>query len=107
MKACLCSTSFVQQLLQDRVKCINKTIEDSGNRINNNKTKLASLVTSAGDLDKCSKFINEVRGVRYYKVKERQVRKFNNLLHKSQNKSFEQNNRLANSSIGQAYNAQA
>ena len=42
----------------------NKTIEDSGNRVNNNKTKLASLVTSAGDLDKCSRFIEEVRGVR-------------------------------------------
>ena len=92
------------QLLQNRVKCINKTIEDSGNRITNNKTKLASLVTSAGDLDMCSKFINEVRRVRYNKVKERQVRKFNYLLHKSQNKSLGQNNMLANNSIGQAYN---
>ena len=45
-----------RQLLQDRVRCINKTIEDSGNNINN-KPKLASLVTNAVDLDRCSKFI--------------------------------------------------
>ena len=72
-----------RQLLQDRVICINKTIEDSGNRVNNSKTKLASLVTSAGNLDKCSRFIKEVRGVRYNKVKERQIRKFHNLLNKT------------------------
>ena len=94
-----------RQLLQDRVWCINKTIEDSGNRVNNNKTKLASLVTSLGDLDKCSRFIKEVRGVRYNKVKDRQVRKFHNLLNKNKNKSLEQNNRPVNNSIGQANNA--
>ena len=37
-----------RQLLQDRARCINKTIEDSGNRVNNNKTKLVSIVTSTG-----------------------------------------------------------
>ena len=36
-----------KQLLQDRVRCIKKTIEDKGNTINNNKTKLASMVTNA------------------------------------------------------------
>ena len=76
-----------RQLLQDRVRCINKTIEDSANRVNNNKTKLVSLVTSAGVLDKCSKFIEEVRGVRFNKVKVREVRKFYNLLGKSRTKT--------------------
>ena len=66
-----------RQLLWDRVRCINKTIEDSGNRVNN-KSKLASLVTSVGVLVKYSSFIKEVSGVRYNKVKERQVRKFHN-----------------------------
>ena len=69
-----------KQLLQDRVRCINRTIEDKGNTINNNKTKLASMVTNAEDLEKCSKLIEEVRGVRFTKVKDRQVRKFTNLL---------------------------
>ena len=39
-----------RQLLQDRVRCINKTIEDKGHNINNNKTRLASMVTNAEDL---------------------------------------------------------
>ena len=69
-----------KQLLQDRVRCINRTIEDKGNTINNNKTRLASMVTNAGDLEKCSKFIREVRVVRFNKVKDRRVRKFTNLL---------------------------
>ena len=38
------------------------------------------MVTNAEDLEKCSKFIEEVRVVRFNKVKERQVRKFTNLL---------------------------
>ena len=51
---------------------------------------------------KCSSFIEEVRGVRYNKVKERQVRKFHSVLNK--NKSLEQNNRPINNSIGQTNN---
>ena len=79
-----------KQLLQDRVRGINKTIEDSGNHIHNNKTKLVSLVTHEVDFDKCSKFIKEVRENRYGKVEDRQVRKFHNLIKKSKNN----NNRL-------------
>ena len=92
-----------KQLLQDRVRCINQTTEDSGNRINNNKTKLASLVTSAGDLEKCSKFIEEVRGLWFTKVKERQVRKFSNLL--ARNTNALQNNRSVRNNTIQANNA--
>ena len=69
-----------RQLLQDRVRGINKTIEDSGNSVNNNKTKLVSLVTNEVDFNKCSKFIQEVREDRYGKVKDRQVRKFHNII---------------------------
>ena len=79
-----------RQLLQDQVRGINKTIEDSGNSINNNKTKLASLVTNKVDFDECSKFIKELRGDRYGKVKDRQVRKFHILINKSKNN----NNRI-------------
>ena len=50
-----------RQLLKDRVRCINKTIEDKGHNINNNKTRLAFMVSNAEDLGKCSKFIEEVR----------------------------------------------
>ena len=78
-------------MLQDRVRYINKTIED--NCINNNKARLASIVTYAEDLEKCSKFIEEVKGVRFNKVHDRQVRKFTNLLTK--NRALD-NNRQVN-----------
>ena len=38
------------------------------------------MVTNTEDLEKCSKFIEEVKVVRFNKVKDRQVRKFTNLL---------------------------
>ena len=86
-----------KQLLQDRVRCINKTIEESGNTINNSRSSLTSIVTNATDLDRCSKYINKVREDRYDKVKDRQVRKFKNLISKSNNNSnkvINNNNRL-------------
>ena len=71
-----------RQPLQDRVRGINKTIEESGIYISNSKTRLASLVTSATDRDRCIKFIDKVREDRYNRVKARQVRKLHNLVSK-------------------------
>ena len=83
-----------KQLLQDSIRCINRTIEENGNTINNSRSRLASIVTNATDLDMCSKFINKVREDKYGKVKGRQVRKFNILISKSNNN----NNKASNSS---------
>ena len=66
-----------------RLSDINKTIEDKSHNINHNTTRLASMATSAEDLEKCSKFIKEVKMVRFNKVKNRHIRKFSNLLNKS------------------------
>ena len=91
-----------RQLLQDRVRCINKTVEKSGNTINNSRSRLASIVTNATDLDRCSKFIDKVREDRHGKVKDRQIRKFNNLISKSNNNS---NKAINNSNkLGQGSN---
>ena len=75
--------------MQDKVSGINRTIEESDNNTNNNKTRLASLITTE-DLDRCCKFINKVREDRYDRVKARQVRKFHILGSKS--KHYEANN---------------
>ena len=87
-----------KQLLQDRVRCINKTIEATVNTINNSRSRLVSIVTNTTDLDWCSKFINKVREDRYGKVKDSQVRKFNILNSKHiknyYNKSSNNNNNL-------------
>ena len=75
-----------KQLLQDRVRCINNTIEASMNIINNSRTRLASIVTNTADLDRHKRFINKVREERFGNVKDRQVRKFNILISKNSNK---------------------
>ena len=96
-----------RKLLHDRVRCIKKRIKDSSNDINNNKTKLASLVPRAEDLDRCSKFIKEVREERYGKVKYRQVRKFHNLNNKNKNNNnrLGQDDNTTNNRLGQDSNA--
>ena len=70
-----------RQLMQDRVRGINIITEDSDNNRDNNKNRLASLVTST-DLDRCDKFIDK-RGKGNNRVKARQVRKFHVLLSKN------------------------
>ena len=85
-----------RQLLQDRVRGINKTIEESGIYINSSKTRLLFLVTSTTDRDRCSKFFDKVREDRYNRVKARQVRKFHNLVSKSkQTKANNTNNNVS------------
>ena len=55
---------------------------------------MASLVTNTIDIDKCSKFINKVREDRFFKVRDRQVNKFNRLDSKSNNNSSSHNNQV-------------
>ena len=61
-----------KQLMQDRVRSINNTIQASEDNGIQNKTKLASMVTHI-DLDRCSNVIEKVRIERFNKVKARQV----------------------------------
>ena len=90
-----------RQLMQDRVRGISRTIQGSDNNINNNKTRLASLVTNA-DLDKCGQFIDKVREDRYDRVKARQVRKFHILCSKSKN--YKANNNYGQNRLTQGAN---
>ena len=83
-----------KQLLQDRFRCLNNTIEANGNTIKNRRLRLASLVPNTTDLDRCSKFINKVREERFHKIKDRQVSKFNILVSKNTDRRFFNNNNL-------------
>ena len=87
-----------KQLLQDRFRCINNTIEATVNTINNSRSRLASIVTNTTHLDRCSRFINKVTEDRCGKVRDRQVRKFNILNNKNNSNyktSSNNNNNLA------------
>ena len=72
--------------MQDRVRGINRVIEASNNNRDNNRARLASLVTST-DIERCGNFIEKVREERYNRVKVRQIRKFQILYGKSRQHS--------------------
>ena len=72
-----------KQLLQDRVKCINGILQDNGGSITASKSRSFSIVTYTTIQQKCREFIDKVREVRFIKVRERQVSKFNRILHKN------------------------
>ena len=78
-----------RQLMQERVRTINKTIQVNEDNGNHNKTRLASIVTQV-DLDRCINFIEKVRQDRFNKVKDRQVRKFELL--SNRNRSIQDSN---------------
>ena len=95
-----------RQLMQNRVRGINKVIEASDNNRDNNKASLAPLVSST-ELDRCGKFIDKVREERYNKVRARQVRKFQILYSKSkQNHNNERDINTNRSSQGANTNRQ-
>ena len=92
-----------RQLLQDRVRGINKTIQASEDQVKSCREKIASMVTQV-DLDRCSDFIEKVRLERFKQVKNRQVRKLHILSSKHNNKQAN-NNRVINNRITLGVNA--
>ena len=70
------------------------------NNINNSRSRLVSTVTNTTDFDQCSKFIDKVTEGRFYKIKERQINKFNILISKSNNIRSSQDNQIQTSTVG-------
>ena len=89
-----------KQLLQDRVRCINRTIEVTNNTINKSRSSLESLVTSQTDKDKCRGFIDQVKQDRYRKIKDRQVKKFQILNDKTRKANVRINNQIIRQAQG-------
>ena len=80
-----------RQLMQERVRTINKTIQVNEDNGNHNKTRLASIVTQLY-LDRCINFIEKVRQDRFNEVKEGQVRKFD--IHSRNNRAEQEDKNL-------------
>ena len=68
-----------RQLLQQRVRDINRVLQDNREGIVSSKSRLISLVTNPS----IQQFINKVREVRLNMVKQRQTGKFISLFNKS------------------------
>ena len=87
--------------MQDRVRGINRIIEESVNNSKNNQARLVSIVTNT-ELDRCGSFIDKVREERYNRIKARQVRKFHILFNKSKHFKARDNNNNSNPNLSQA-----
>ena len=75
-----------KQLLKERVRYINVILDNNGEKLETNWSKLLLLVTTTTTTQgKCIEFINNVRENRFNKIKQRQASKFNRLVNKTSN----------------------
>ena len=69
--------------LQVRIKVINSILDNVAKQTELCRSQLASII-SAQRLRECQGFIDKVGEIRFTKVKQRQLNKFNNLLNKKE-----------------------
>ena len=75
--------SAEKQLLQARLKSINSLLDNNAKQIEATRSQIASILPIPS-YRKCQEFIEKVKELKFKKVKDRQVRKFNNLLNKKE-----------------------
>ena len=97
-----------KDLLQARVKAINNILDQVAKQTEECRTQLASII-SAERLRECHGFINKVSEIRFSKVRQRQLNKFNILINKKEGNITRANatnliwsNNLGSQSIRQA-----
>ena len=100
--------SAEKQLLQTRLKSIYSLLDNNAKQIELTRSQIASILPTP-NYPECQKFIEKVKELRFKKVKERQVSKFNNLLNKKEGNITWQNSQvtLAARASTQAANRQA
>ena len=75
--------SAEKQLLQTRLKSISSLLDNNAKQIELTMSQIAFNLPTPSYTE-CQEFIEKVKELRFKKVKERQVRKFNNLLNKKE-----------------------
>ena len=73
--------SVEKQLIQLKLRSINSLLDNNAKQLQQTRSQIASILPTPR-YRKCQKFIEKVKELRFKKVKDRQVRKFNNLLRK-------------------------
>ena len=68
-----------RQLLQTRLKSINSLLDNNAKQLELTRSKIASILT-APNYKQCQEFKEKIKEKGFNKVKERQVRKLNNLI---------------------------
>ena len=72
-----------KQLLQTRLKSINNLLDNNAKQLELTRSKIVSILP-APSYQQCQEFIEKIKETRFTRVRERQVRKFNNLINKKE-----------------------
>ena len=72
-----------KQLLQTRLKSINSLLDNNAKQLELTRSKIVSILTPP-NYQQCQEFIEKIKEKRFIKVRERQVRKLNNLINKKE-----------------------
>ena len=72
-----------KQLLQTRLKSINSLLDNNTKQLELTRSKIASILTPP-NYQECQEFIEKIKEKRFIKVRQRQVRKLNNLINKKE-----------------------
>ena len=75
--------SAEKQLLQTRLKSINSLLDNNTKQVELTRSKIASILP-APSYQQYQEFIEKIKEKRFNKGRDRQVRKFNNLLNKKE-----------------------
>ena len=84
-----------KELLQTRVKSINYILDNTSQQLEECRSQLASII-SAQRLRECQDFIDKVGEIRFNKVKQRQLNKFNLLINRKEGNITRSNNTNSN-----------
>ena len=85
-----------KELTQARIKSINNILTNVTNQLQQCRSQLAAII-STERLRECQDFVDKVGKIRFIKVKDRQIKKFQNLVNKKQgNITWATNNNRAN-----------
>ena len=97
-----------KQLLQTQLKSINSLLDNNAKQLELTRSKVASILTPP-NYQQCQEFIEKIKEKRFIKVRERQVRKLNNLINKKEGGITWQSSQvpLAARAFPQANNRQA
>ena len=72
-----------KQLLQTRLKSINSLLDNKAKQLELTRSKITSILP-APRYQQCQEFVEKIKETRFTKFRERQVRKFNNLLNRKE-----------------------
>ena len=84
-----------KELLQTRVKSINYILDSTSQQLEECRSQLASII-STQRLRECQDFIDKVGEIRFNKVKQRQLNKFNLLINRKEGNITRSNNTNSN-----------